>query len=383
VHYVGEHDHTYWGMVDHLGNIVVYAWDHDTDTLQSAVLHEGLEIDDHANPSLLFRADGHLMVSYSAHRGRTVFQRISEKPEDISAWGPEIDLDVALDGDYYTYPSPVQLSGEIKAPIYLFLRGWSSGSMTPSWRDYIFSTSVDGGLNWAPAQPLFVNPGQRPYVQFAQNGSDRIDFAVTDGHPRESPTNGVYHFYYQGGHYHRSDGAVLEGGPPFAPNQGTQIWDGTVVKAWVWDLAIDDAGNPVLAYAVFPTSSDHRYRVARWTGAHWLDVEVAAAGGPLYTDEAYYSGGIALDRADLDTLYLSIEAQRQWQVWEYHTEDDGETWLPMQALTDASPWVSARPLSPLNAHGDLRVLWWYGRYDTFKSFQTEVRSYPQILSRDE
>ena len=34
-----------------------------------------------------FFQDGRVIVFYSAHNGKNMFYRISEKPEDISSWG--------------------------------------------------------------------------------------------------------------------------------------------------------------------------------------------------------------------------------------------------------------------------------------------------------
>ena len=72
---------------------------------------------------------------------------------------------------------------------------------------------------------------------------------------------------------------------------------------------IDGNGHPVIVYAAFPATSDHRYRYARWTGSTWDDNEIAAAGGSLYPEELYYSGGVCLDPADTGGYYHTDAAK--------------------------------------------------------------------------
>jgi hypothetical protein len=67
IHFNGR---TYAGWVDSLGNVVVGFYDHKTKYIETRVLHENLEVDDHDNPSLCIDNVGKLLVFYSKH-GRT------------------------------------------------------------------------------------------------------------------------------------------------------------------------------------------------------------------------------------------------------------------------------------------------------------------------
>jgi hypothetical protein len=55
-------------------------------------------------------------------------------------------------------------------------------------------------------------------------------------------------------------------------------------KAWVHDIALDNAGRPVIVYATFPSDTDHRYRYVRWNGSGWTDRELVRAGRPMSID---------------------------------------------------------------------------------------------------
>ena len=53
IYYEGKHKKTYSGWVDSLGNIVVATYDHKAKTIQTHILHNDFEKDDHNNPSFL------------------------------------------------------------------------------------------------------------------------------------------------------------------------------------------------------------------------------------------------------------------------------------------------------------------------------------------
>ena len=73
--------------------------------------------------------------------------------EDITAWEPERVFPTNTPGTHgYTYPNPLQLSGEGNR-IYLF---WRGGNFNPS-----FSTSSNG-TSWSAARTLILNSGERP-----------------------------------------------------------------------------------------------------------------------------------------------------------------------------------------------------------------------------
>src|SRR5690606_23073182 len=123
VRHRGERDRTYVTYVTRSGDIMISCFDHETRTIEHAELHHRFNKDDHANGAILIRPDGRLMVFYSAHSRRPMYCRVSERPEDISAWGEilKLPVDVAGTGGA-TYANPVLLSGENNR-LYLFWRG--------------------------------------------------------------------------------------------------------------------------------------------------------------------------------------------------------------------------------------------------------------------
>jgi hypothetical protein len=310
VNHQGIHRRTYTGWVTPDGSIQVASYDHDSGRRVIVTLKARLQIDDHDNPSILVRPDGRLLVFWSTHAGPTMWYRRSLRPEDVTAWEPERTLPTNTPGPLgYTYPNPVQLSAEGNR-IYLF---WRGGNFNPS-----LSTSSNNGDTWSAARTVISNPGQRPYVKYASNGRDTIAMAFTEGHPRSLQTS-IYYAAYRAGALHRADGSTIAtmANLPIPLTAGDKVYDqATNSRAWVHDVALDQAGHPVIVYATFPTNTDHRYRYARWDGTRWTDRELVRAGRSMSADPtgAYYSGGITLDHQDPSTVHLSRQVNGVFRI---------------------------------------------------------------------
>jgi hypothetical protein len=377
VYHAGAHRRTYVGWVNGAGSIQVASYDHDTGVRVITTLKANFQIDDHANPSLLVRPDGRLMVFWSAHIGGAMFYRRSVRPEDVTAWEAERRVPTNSPGPWgFTYPNPVQLSAEGNR-IWLF---WRGGNFNPT-----FSTSSDE-VTWAPARTLVTVPGQRPYVKVAGNGVDTIHFAFTQGHPRNVVSN-IYYARYRAGSLFRANGTLITSlaNAPIAPSQADLVYNAAAhggVKAWVHDVAYDAAGRPVITFATFPTNSDHRYHYARWDGTRWIDREIARAGASMSIDtaEPNYSGGITLDHENPSMLYLARQVGGVFEAEVWRTADGGATWTH-RPITGSSARGNYRPISPRGETGaDLNVVWMRGGYPSFTRYQTAIDA--ETLSQD-
>lgn len=345
------------GGVNANGDIVV------GDTHGQAILAAALEIDDHDNPALLIRAsDQRVMAFYSKHIADEIFMQVSTNPLDITSWSPAVNLDVQLAANHYTYANAVQLTGEANTPIYLFLRA----EIGPYDGCRILSKSIDGGATWSRAIPIFVHPATRPYMKLVQNGNNRIDFLVTDGHPDQLATS-IYHCYYTGGAYFKSDGTLITNDPannPIDPAIScTRIWDGTTAagNSWTWQIAIGLDGAPVCVYAVFPAANNHRYRGARWTGLTWDDHEIAAGGAFLFAAEQYYSGGICIDPDNVSIVYYSRQVSGVSQIFKNTSSDNWKTWGAEVQVT----FGANSSFRPFLVPGYRKLLYCNGPYTSF------------------
>ncbi len=378
----GIHDRIYAGWVDSNGSIVVSSLDLETGERAEHAVHPAFNRDDHANPSLLVLPDGRLVVFYTSHGSDVsdaMFYRISRQPEEISAWAERQEVGSNTEGPRgYTYPNPVRLSGE-GGRIYLF---WRGGNFKPSF------SFTDDLVTWTPARTLIQSDEEttvRPYMKIASDGRDLIHFAFTDGHPRNEPQNSIYYLRYGDGDFTRADGSSVGTMEdlPLVHERADLVYDGRSqgLRSWIWDVAADADGNPVIVYTRLPEESDHRYHYARWNGEEWLDVEITRAGGwfPRTPEDAtepepHYSGGIVLDHDNPTVVYLSRPVEGVFEIERWQTEDGGESW-DSRPITAGSMNDNVRPFV-IRGHGNSSptVLWTENRYYRhYLEFDSSIR----------
>ncbi len=389
VYHEGQRKAIYAGWVNSRGDVVIGAFDVTTGCIDTAVVHEALQKDDHANPAILIRQDGHIMVFYSKHSrpDGPMMLRISSRPEDIRHWQPEKELHLndmaSYPADYrndYCYPNPWQLTDENNA-IYLFWRGIDFKPCV--------SKSIDGGRTWEPGrilimpEPTYKN--RRPYVKVASNGKDRIHLVFTDGHPREEPNNSIYYVCYRDGAFYKANGEKIGdwSSLPLKPEQCDRVYHAAKAKAraWIWDLAEDGQGRPVLVYTRLPKESEHVYHYARWDGKVWRDSKIIAAGKwfpqtPADTQERepYYSGGIVLDHHDPKVVYLSRPIEGVFEIERWVISRSGN-WQKT-AMTQNSRGDNVRPVvvrhnPPASAP---RLLWMNNtRYVHYTDYRAAIK----------
>ncbi len=371
----GEHERTYAGWMTSTGQLQVGAYDHESGDVEQVTLKEDWDIDDHNTSSFLVLPDGRLAVFYARHNKEGLFLRQSINPEDITSWGEEITIS---DTDRITYSHPVYLSEEQR--YYVFWRG-------PSWKP-TFATSTDLET-WSEPKILVQEEGReardiRPYLKVVSDGRSTIHFAFTDGHPRNEPANSLYHLQYRAGGFYGIDGHErgTMADVPIRIGKELLVYDAaqTGDRAWVWDIALDGEGDPVIAYTRLPAETDHRYHYARWNGEGWTDTEITPGGRwfpqtPAGEEEreGHYSGGISIHHGQPSTVYLSREIDGQFEIEKWVTPDEGATWQST-AITHSSSALNVRPVVPRGYDGDEDlVLWMQGAYVHYTDYHTGIR----------
>lgn len=375
---------TFVGWVSAAGEIVVACHDHTSGATRRAVLMADFPVDDHNNPSLAIDPDGRVTVFWTGHADRihtAMYYRRTTSPLDIGAWEPTRAYAANTAGaKSFTYNSPVDLEAEGNRR-YLF---WRGGDFNPTY------AMTDGDDMWTPPASLVHVPGQRPYLKVVGNGVDRIDFAFTDGHPRNVHTS-IFHMYYRRGMLHRSDGTPIgpmgarRGElPAIAPSSATCVYAAASgPKAWIHDIAVDGDGAPALVFATFPGDPEHtrhRYSYARYDGSAWQLSDLGDAGDTIYEHgpdaapaEPGYSGGLSIDHADPAVVLLARKQPGQWhRIERRQTRDHGESWTGSVLTGGAEQAV--RPVRPRGLAGDgaMSTLWLQGRYSVYTEVGTRV-----------
>jgi hypothetical protein len=395
VYHEGNHRRTYSGWVDSVGNVVVGFYDHDSKKIETQVLHHDLEKDDHDNPSFFIDSAGQLSVFYSKHAtGTPIFMARSKHAEDISQWEPVQKLSlndtVAYAGlsDTYTYTNIIQLSDE-KNKWYLF---WRGADFKPN-----FSVSEDNGKNWQQGKILIlperIYKNRRPYLKVASNNRDAIHYAFTDGHPNAEPTNSIYYMKYRQGAFLRANGdqIIQSSEVPVNPAQADVVYNAkpSGEKAWIWDVAEDKDGNPVIVYARFPTDSSHVYYYAIHHEGSWNNYRLTGSGG-WFPDtpegrrerEPNYSGGIVLDHADPSNVYLSRQINGVFEMEKWATADKGKGWK-VTPVTRDSDFDNVRPFVVRGYRGGNPPVLWMNtkKYVHYTDYQGDIKMW--ISEEDE
>jgi hypothetical protein len=320
-----------------------------------------------------------------------------------SDWGREERNDTGTSvSTGTTYSNPFQLASE-NGKIYNFARYLN-------YNPNVF-TSTNGGATWSPPT-IVVQTGKgaiRPYVKYCSDYDHRIDFFYTDGHP-DKITTSLYHLYYQSNGFYKTDGSFLKsyanlpilhdsgerGAVVYQYNTAAQANPNEWIpsgRAWGWEIAYQTNGDPACVFQVKASNvtgsawSDARiyYYYARWTGTNWQKRFIAQGGRPLYDGQPNYGGGMCLDPADPNTVYISTDAVNpfdlttttqvplaaHFEIWKGETTDGGLT-FNWQAVTAGSSVDNLRPYIPRRFGGEKCVLWLRGAYNSYLSFATSI-----------
>lgn len=259
--------------------------------------------------------------------------------------------------------------------IYLF---WRGGNCKPN-----FSKSKDC-INWNSPKTLILGSSVRPYIKFETDGFEKIHFTFTDGHPRDEERNNIYYACYHNGALYKADGSKIKDIEeiPINPSEADKVYDANISgsRAWIWDVAIDNSGNPVIVSAL-PEETDHRYRYARWNGRKWEDYEITKTGGRWFPQtqkgkkekESHYSGGIILDHTNPAIVYLSKKINGIFEIEKWIMSDGGASWTS-EKITSNSKKNNVRPVVPRgHKQGDSGLIWMYRDYIHYTKYYTAIK----------
>jgi len=400
------------GGKERIGDAQVTCFDPATGEASTVVIGRILSYnssDDHNVPALWQRPDGHFLVMHTGHNfGRQEgevpqsFYRISTKPHDGTDWGPEQTFDWPTDDPVgngsiaVTYSNLHFLADEgEKGVLYNIAR--ASGQ---TWQ---IATSDDWGETWTYRGIISLPPeGGRAYSngypKFCDNGKDRIDFIMTQAHPRDF-NNGVYHGYIQNGKTHDTAGNVID--PDTFSNQAPRPEQFTTLfapgeptgdnrhTAWTVAIGRDAQGELYALYtarigtrsvrAIDQTlnpigDAHHCLYYAKLVGDQWQTHEVCQMGRGLYKPESDYTGLAAIDPRDgsriiVSTTYDPATNQRipQHDLFQGQTDDHGKSWS-WTRLTEEDVVDYLRPLTATLNDGRLLLAALHGDYFTMHAY---------------
>lgn len=367
---------TFVGSVTSGGDIAVTQYHHSDGTARTKRIFAN-GADDHASPALYIRDDGRILVASANYAGdsASIYYVLSDNPLDVGSWG-SVGKFTSPTGQI-GYPQPLPWNGNIRMYHRTGKNGWA----------WVYRVSADGGNTWGSEQDVLHFGENWQYVHPYRDGS-RIHFANGD---HRLPDPSIRHWYLEGGDYYTTDGSLIqsENNALTNPNDITTVFDASATgnsPAKTYDIKTDENGNPYITFIEHVDTGsgggdgDYRARWARWDGSQWIvGSEITPMGGAM-AERHYYESGICLDSQDPSTVYISVEQDnRNYQIQEWTTNDDGSTWSKVNDLSSADatitdPTKRGRPVSPRNHNDVLNVAWWIGEYSRYTDYDTQIQS---------
>jgi hypothetical protein len=391
---------------DRAGNVEVACYDPAAGAVRRSVLHHaGTPVEkhawkeDHNAPALLAWPDGRVLAVYALHGVEAKLYLRSWSP-GAGSWSAERTV-MLTPGSRAACPNLAFLPGANRGQgrLFCFFRGLGSLQM-PSW-----ISSDDRGETWSIGGSLLkvgrAGPGAPdlawgkdylPYAKYAADADSTIHLVYNLGH-QSAFGNALFDLPIRDGRFPRDAAA----------GSGTRIFQaGPDDVAWICGVEVDDAGRPFVGYAVQKNlagrpnrGADHRYRLARWTGAAWSDHEIAFAGSRVHLVPGdSCTGLIALDPRDSSCVVISTDAdprtglpllsaadgRRHWEIFQGATADGGRSWS-WTALTRDSAADNIRPVVPRWGGPERAVLWLRGTMRMPDDYHLSVLG--EILPRSE
>ena len=354
---------------------------------KKTMLIDQFDRDDHNSPVFYVRPDKTVLSVYARHHVDSLHLYRISTGKNAKKWGPEKSFLHDYPGaGKVTYMNLYYLSEDKK--LYNFFRGIN---YNPS-----YVNSLDHGLSWSDPTHFIsseLEGRHRPYARYQGDGKATIHVSFTDGHPRKFG-NSIYYAAFRNGQFWRADGSLIkdlhkEG--PLRPSEAEVVYQGSGApgradyqsapgSAWTSAMAYDSNGYPHIAYTLYLSNTDHRYRIASWNGEKWIDREVAFAGKCLYDRESSYTGLISLDPMDPSYVVISTDVdpntgkdlagKHEIYQAQISATDHVET-IHWKAITQNSP---VRNLRPTIVRGDgYRVIAWLrGIFESYTNYQLDV-----------
>lgn len=375
------------GWVDSVGSIKAALLNPETHQVQVQTVASKLDQDDHSNPAFAQLNDKQVLMTYTMHFDEVVRASKLTVDGDSLTFQTPVEYTVFDQEQYDLYPqkgvgyaNPFTLS-EDNGRVYVFGR-WTGYKPNMMWSD-------DNGETFTKGKVLITNKPfngrNRPYVRYYSDGKSKIHILFTDGHPRNEPLNSVYYAYYEKGAFWRADHSKIcdVENMPFEPNEASIVYQATEEngRAWVYDLAVDKKGNPVVLYARYPDEETHLYHYAAFDGKQWNDTKLCHSGKwfPQTPEgetepEPHYSAGMSFHPLKPEIVYLSREVNGVFEIEKWQSRKKGQQWK-VTPLTQNSEFDNVRPIVPKNmVKGDKPVVLWMvnEKYVHYRDYKTRI-----------
>jgi hypothetical protein len=134
-------------------------------------------------------------------------------------------------------------------------------------------------------------------------------------------------------------------------------------NVYLSDIQFDSAGHPIILYVLSkgfesgPEMGPREWRIARWTGMEWLELQTGIVSGSNYDVGPLY--------VESDTTWRIIGPTQMGpqpynpggEIAMWLSEDTGATWKMVRQMTKESEMNHTYVRRPINAHPDFYGFW--------------------------
>lgn len=375
----------YTGGESGADNILV-AKNHSTGDLTTTTLASDVSTDDHVNPAVYQRDDGHIICFWTGHNGDTMYYRISDSADDISSFGSTQTISQTS----VTYPQPVQLSSLTDNPLRLHYReraGTGDGHM-------YYRESTDGGVTWGSQQRLVEAPSGHYGIYFKTIRKDNgnVYYFCTDAHgATDGQKEDVRFFFYSesADAYYKSGGTKIADPTDlplsFSDLEVVHDTDSTGRESWIYDVGLRNGNDPTAIYTTWNNSAEMDYRVSLLSNGSWFDVTVADAGSSIEArgQEPFYAAGATFTRIGTSAGMFAVtesSAGTELARYEIQSFDRGVVRKDIISVSENRAAPLMRPVSPIKTDAenvDTSVVWMEGAYADAQQAGTVLKGIPE------
>jgi hypothetical protein len=369
----------YLTTIDPAGNQEVHSFSRATGEITTTVVNTyGLVGDDHHPPIIHQRSsDNRLITLFGENLLGILRGRISENPDDSTAWGPEFQINPVPSLLGYGYTQLHELNGVL----YLVYQGYYDN--LPDQRQWGIANSSDGGLNWT--QIAMLHPvesagwGNRPYFNTFSNGT-KIGFVTSTGNPTEGNDQQIVYFEFDGATWTNAAGMDI-GTPPFDVQEIDMVYDGCTGTntAWYSNGMFDSLGTPHLLFTVYDCGNltDQDVYEGIWDGTSWTSAKIMDEGAGI---KPGYCGGAAFD--PLSEGLRFVTAKSEYGVYEMQQWlKIGDTWTKEYDITSDSAFHHFRPFYAKGSPADVSGRWMFQsptKYVNYIRWAGAIETFPAL-----
>lgn len=332
---------------------MVSCYDHATGKVARPTLLLDKKTDDaHDNPVINLDDRGYVWIFSSSHgRGRPSYISRSAKPYDIDAF------QLMWTGNF-SYPQPMYYPGKG----FLFVHTWYVAGRG----NYIMTSNPDGTVWSERKQTSYFEDG---HYQISAAWQSRKTGVAFNMHPKGKGLNYRTNLYYMesddfGATWKNAKGEVLA--TPLAETANpSQVFEyqSRHRNVYLSDIQFDSAGRPLILYVLSkgyesgPENGPREWRIARWTGAAWQDLNTGIASGSNYDVGPLYVESDTTWRIIGPTQLGPQPYNPGGEIAMWLTEDAGATWRMVRQMTRDSARNHTYVRRPVNAQPDFYGLW--------------------------